>query len=100
MSLTKSAFVTEVLKACEGNPSKASIEAVLKAVSSVCAQQLKAGEAVAIPGVVKLKAVTKAAQPERDGVNPFTKEKIRIPAKPASKKVRASAVKALKDAIA
>ena len=36
---------------------------------------------------------------ERQGVNPFTKEPITIPAKPASKKVRATALKALKDLV-
>jgi hypothetical protein len=40
-----------------------------------------------------------AARPAREGINPFTKEMQKFPAKPASKGVRARAVKAVKDAV-
>jgi nucleoid DNA-binding protein len=52
-----------------------------------------------IPGLVKLRVVKKPATKERQGINPFTKEPITIPAKPASKKVRATALKNLKDLV-
>jgi DNA-binding protein HU-beta len=43
--------------------------------------------------------VKKPAPPAREGINPFTKEKQKFAAKPASKSVRARAVKAIKDAV-
>jgi nucleoid DNA-binding protein len=52
-----------------------------------------------LPGIVKLKAVKKAATKDRQGINPFTKQPMTIEGKPASKKVRATVVKALKDVV-
>ena len=52
-----------------------------------------------LPGLLKLRAIKKPARPARAGVNPFTKEAIMIKATPAQKKVRATALKALKDLI-
>ncbi len=52
-----------------------------------------------VPGLMKVTVVHKPAVQKRKGINPFTKEPITIPAKPASKKVRATALKALKDLV-
>ena len=52
-----------------------------------------------IPGLLKLKAVKKPATKDREGINPFTKEKTIFKGKPASKKIRATALKSLKDLI-
>ena len=49
-----------------------------------------------IPGLVKLKVVRKPAQPERQGINPFTKEPTVFKAKPARNVVKAIALKKLK----
>ena len=46
-------------------------------------------------GLIKLKTVKKPATPARKGRNPFTGEEIMIKAKPASRKVRARALRAL-----
>jgi hypothetical protein len=46
---------------------------------------------------VKLKAKQTPATEDRPGVNPFTKQPTVIKGKPASLKVRATPVKALKD---
>jgi nucleoid DNA-binding protein len=48
-------------------------------------------------GLVNLKSVKKAARKARKGINPFTGEEIMIKAKPASRSVKASALKALKE---
>jgi DNA-binding protein HU-beta len=53
-----------------------------------------------LPGFAKFVVVKKPARPAREGINPFTTEKQKFAAKPASKGVRARAVKALKDAVA
>jgi DNA-binding protein HU-beta len=49
-----------------------------------------------LPGLLKLKVVKKPATKAREGVNPFTGEKMTFKAKPASKKVRAVPLKSLK----
>jgi nucleoid DNA-binding protein len=46
-------------------------------------------------GLVKLKTVNKPATKSRKGRNPFTGEEIMIKAKPASRKVRARALRSL-----
>ena len=46
-------------------------------------------------GLIKLKTVNKPATKARKGRNPFTGEEIMIKAKPASKKVRARALRSL-----
>ena len=74
------------------------VNRVFESLSDLIRKQLSArgpGEFV-IPNLVKLRVVKKPATKERQGINPFTKEPITIPAKPASKKVRATALKALK----
>ena len=50
-----------------------------------------------IPGMFKISVVRKPATKAREGINPFTKEKTVIKGKPASRKIRASVVKPLKD---
>ena len=50
-----------------------------------------------IPNLVKLKAKQTPATEDRAGINPFTKLPTTIKGKPASLKVRATPVKALKD---
>jgi DNA-binding protein HU-beta len=52
-----------------------------------------------LPGFAKFVVVKKPARPVREGINPFTKQKQMFAAKPASKGVRARAVKAVKDAV-
>jgi DNA-binding protein HU-beta len=97
--LTKAQVVTELANATDLD--KKSINRVFEAIQELIRKQLTGrgpGEFV-IPGLVKLRVVKKPATKERQGINPFTKEPITIPAKPASKKVRATALKALKDLV-
>ena len=97
--LTKAQVVTELANGADLD--KKSINRVFESLSEIIRKQLTGrgpGEFV-IPGLVKLRVVKKPATKERQGINPFTKEPITIPAKPASKKVRATALKALKDLV-
>ena len=52
-----------------------------------------------LPGVCKMRVVKKPATKAREGVNPFTGEKMMIKAKPASKKVRIRALKNLNEMV-
>ena len=97
--LTKAQVVSEVAGITDLD--KKSVNRVFDALQDLIRKQLTGrgpGEFV-IPGLVKLRVVKKPATKERQGINPFTKEPITIPAKPASKKVRATALKALKDLV-
>ena len=52
-----------------------------------------------IPGLLKLRVVKKPARKARKGVNPFTGEEMMFKAKPASRAVKATALKGLKDMV-
>ncbi len=97
--LTKAQVISEIAAAAELD--KKSVNRVFETLQELIRKQLSGrgpGEFV-IPNLVKLRVVKKPATKERPGINPFTKEPITIPAKPASKKVRATALKALKDLV-
>lgn len=95
--LTKAQFISALAESA--SLEKKAVASVLDALAAVVAKQLGAegpGE-VTVPGLAKFKAKITPATPEREGVNPFTKEKTVIKAKPASRKVRATPVKPIKD---
>jgi nucleoid DNA-binding protein len=76
--------------------------AVLDSMATLAQRHLKNGGSgeFTVPALgIKLRRVIKPARPAREGVNPFTGEKMMFKAKPASTSVRATALKALKDAI-
>lgn len=97
--LTKSQVIAELAEVTELD--KKSVNRVFEGLGEVIKKQLGArgpGEFV-IPGLLKLKAVKKPATKDRPGKNPFTGEAMIIKGKPASKKIRATALKSLKDMI-
>jgi len=52
-----------------------------------------------IPGLLKMRVVKKPARKARKGVNPFTGEEMMFKAKPATKVVKVSPLKGLKDMV-
>jgi nucleoid DNA-binding protein len=94
-AMTKSAMVGEL--ATRTGLTRGQIGAVLDALDATIGSELKAGRPVAIPGLVKISTVRKAATAARPGTNPFTGAAITIKAKPARKVVKVRALKALKD---
>ncbi len=52
-----------------------------------------------VPDLLKLKVRKVPARPARKGIDPFTKQERMFEAKPASKKIRATALKKLKDLV-
>lgn len=97
--MTKAQVVSELAESAELD--KKSVNRVLEALTELVRRELGArgpGEFV-VPGLVKLKTVKKPATKDRQGINPFTKEPMLIKGKPASKKVRVTAIKALKDLV-
>ncbi len=97
--MSKTQFVTTLAE--KSGLTKKQAAAALKSMSELVVHQLgKHGPGeILIPGLLKLNVVVKPATPEREGINPFTKEPTVFKAKPARKVVKARPVKALKDAI-
>ena len=52
-----------------------------------------------IPGLLKLKRVTRPATKAKQGVNPFTKQPMMIKAKPARNVIKALPLKSLKESV-
>ena len=75
------------------------VKGAMEAYISVVATQVKKNGAFKLGGVLNLKLKKKPARSARKGVNPFTKEPCVFKAKPASKTVKALALKKLKDMI-
>jgi nucleoid DNA-binding protein len=96
--LTKAQVITEIAEASELD--KKSVSRMFDSLTELIKKELRKpnGEFV-IPGLLKLRAIKKPATKDRPGTNPFTKQPIIIKGKPAQKKVRATALKALKDLI-
>jgi len=96
--LTKAQVIAEIAESSELD--KKSVNRVFDTLTELIKKELrKPGGEFVIPGLLKLRAIKKPATKDRPGINPFTKQPITIKGKPAQKKVRATALKALKDLI-
>ena len=95
--MSKSEFVEAI--ANQSGLDNKQVSAVLSALTDVVYKELKAQNEVVLPGLVKLTSVTKPAVPEREGINPFTKEPTMFKAKPERKVIKPRPLKALKDAV-
>ncbi len=83
--------------------SKKEVTAVLDGLAALAHAHLKKGGSgeFSVPSLgIKLRRIIKPAREARKGTNPFTGEEIMIKAKPAATSVKATALKALKDAVA
>lgn len=95
--LTKTEFIAR-LSEISDQP-KTVVAQFIANLFDVCSEELKTKSIVSIPGIVKISTTTKPASEARQGINPFTKAPITIPAKPASVRVKASPAKVLKDSL-
>jgi nucleoid DNA-binding protein len=91
---TKSEIVAQICK--DADLSRKQVAAVFESLNGQIKKSLRSGGLFTLPGLLKLKVVKKPATKAREGINPFTKEKMIFKAKPASKKVRALPLKSLK----
>lgn len=94
---TKSQVVSAV--AGQTDLSKKQVGAVFDALTGQMKKALKGAGVFTLAGVCKMRVVKKPATKAREGVNPFTGEKMMIKAKPASKKVRIRALKNLNEMV-
>jgi DNA-binding protein HU-beta len=97
--LSKSAILQAVTDAVGEDLSRKQVKLVVETLVEVGHRELKKSGIFVLPGFAKFVVVKKPARPAREGINPFTKEKQKFAAKPASKGVRARPVKAVKDAV-
>jgi DNA-binding protein HU-beta len=95
---TKSEILNHIAK--NTGLSRKQVSGVFDALNGVIKKSLKGNGIFTMPGLLKLKVVKKPATKAREGVNPFTGEKMTFKAKPASKKVRVMPLKNLKGFVA
>ena len=97
--MTKTAILNEI--ASNTNLTRTQVSAVMDELESVIERHIRkrsVGE-FTLPGLLKVKAAKRPATKKRMGRNPATGEEIVIPAKPATTRVRVTALKKLKDMI-
>lgn len=97
--LTKQKLLSSLVK--KTGLSKKSIGLVfLKLVETIHEQMKISGpEKFVLPGIFKLTTKHIPPKAEREGINPFTKEKMIFKAKPATRKLKIKILKNLKDII-
>ena len=91
---SKSEVVAQICKDAE--LSRKQVAAVFESLNGQIKKSLRSNGIFTLPGLLKMKVVKKPATKARQGINPFTKEKMMFKAKPASKKVRVLPLKSLK----
>jgi nucleoid DNA-binding protein len=94
---SKSEVVAQICKDAE--LSRKQVAAVFESLGGIIKKSLRGSGMFTLPGLLRMKVVKKPATKEREGINPFTKEKMIFKAKPASKKVRVLALKSLKSMV-
>ena len=94
---TKSEILNQIAK--DTGLSRKAVSSVFESLHGVIKKSLRANSLFTLPGVAKFKVVKKPATKAREGINPFTGEKMVFKAKPASKKIRAMALKNLKNMV-
>ena len=90
----KSEIVATICK--DSELSRKQVAAVFESLNGIIKKSLRGPGLFTLPGLLKMKVVKKPATKAREGINPFTKEKMVFKAKPASKKVRVLPLKSLK----
>lgn len=96
-SLNKSQIYTYISEATD--LSKKEITEVFETLNNLVHRHVKKGATgeFTVPGLLKLVVKSKPAKKARKGVNPFTGEAMTFKAKPASRVIKARALKKLKD---
>ena len=97
---TKAQIITAI--ATDTGLTKKDVGEVLGSLAKLVAGHMTKGGSgeFTVPDIgIKLKRVVKPATKARTMISPFTKQEITVPAKPASDKVRLTALKALKDTV-
>lgn len=95
---TAAQIIADIAEATE--LSKRDVKSVFEATMAHAGRHMKKGGSgeMTIPGMgIKIRRVVKPARKARKGINPFTGEEMMFKAKPASKSVKAVALKKVKE---
>ena len=92
---TKSAIYAGIAESTGLN--KKQVAEVFDALTEMIGDTIDPDTPFTIPGLCKIVVQHKEAQPEREGINPFTKEPAIFKAKPARNVVKVRPLKGLKD---
>lgn len=97
-TFTKGALTTHLAELSGVEPK--AVKAVLAALETTVlgAVNKKGAGEFTLPGLLKIGVQKVPAKPKRKGINPFTKEEQVFAAKPATVRIKARALKKLKDA--
>ena len=98
-SISKSSLINAVVEET-GDVTRKHVKTILDAIADIAYKELRKNGIFTLPGFAKFRVVKKPATKARQGINPFTKQPTTFAAKPASKSVRARAIKSIKDAVA
>ena len=93
--MTKSQLIEQI--ATKNELGKKAVKGVMETLATIGYKELKKNGVFVVPGFAKFVVIKKPATKAREGINPFTGEKMTFKAKPASKKVRIAALKNLKE---
>ena len=100
---TKPMTKTEIVGALSETTglTKQQVNDFFDALTELIGKNLQEGgpEVFNIPGMMKVKVVRKPAKPEREGIDPFTKEKRIFKAQPAKNVVKVSPLQKLNDLV-
>ena len=99
-TLSKSGLIQAITEALGEEITRKQVKTVIESLTEVGYKELRKSGIFTLPGFAKFRVVKKPATKARQGLNPFTKQPMTFPAKPASKSVRARPIKAIKDALA
>ena len=94
---TKSEILAQISK--DSELSRKQVSEVFESLNGIIKKSLRGNGLFTLPGLLKLKVVKRPATKAREGINPFTGEKMTFKAKPASKKVRVLPLKSLKSMV-
>jgi nucleoid DNA-binding protein len=81
---TKSEIVAQITK--DTDLSRKQVAAVFESLNGIIKKSLRGPGLFTLPGLLKMKVVKKPATKAREGINPFTKEKMVFKAKPAPRR--------------
>lgn len=97
--MTKSQIISELAE--KTGVAKKDVSGTFTELSALIKRELgkKGPGEFVVPDLFKLRVRNIPARKERKGIDPFTKQERVFPAKPASRKIRATALKKLKDLI-
>lgn len=96
---SKSQFISEIAE--QTGLSRKEVVAVMDAQFKIISAHLQKNgpEIFSWPGLFKIKVIKKPATKAREGINPFTGEKMMFKAKPASRRAKILALKGLKEIV-